>query len=302
MNYFPKNNEEISLIKFLAKYQYVNVNDLNYFFKSKKYYKTRITNLINKKLIKRINHNLVLTKHGRDYIKSIGLSCNKLNRNERYLPRLYYISNLGAFYHNNELVTFTPSFDLKDKMILTTTSRRYIGIININGIDYLTYHISKDHDKKYVSSVIYDIQKEKQFKNILILLDSGVKINNLDFTFGYNQVLILEDTIENRNKLPYINSINWHKIASHFFKNPYISEYNFCDYIDIKNRYIAYFTLFDTEKTNRINQYLRENKFKRIEVLCPKELYSKLRQEILRANYTVLNLANFIDKKRNIYE
>lgn len=302
LDYIPKHKDELSLIKFIAEYQYINLDDLPYIFSSKEYYKKRVTKLIKENLISRLDHHLILTSRGRIFAKTLGLTCNKPNRDIKYYPRLYYISGLAAFYFNSNFVSFTPSFNIKDKDVLTTSSRRYIGIININGIDYLTYHISKERDKKYISSVIYDIQKESKYRNIIVFIDTDVKIDTLNFTFGYNQVLIVEDTLENRNKLEYINSINWYKILCKIFKNPHLSEYNFCDYIDDKNRYISYFTLFDTEKINRINQFLRENKFKKIEILCSKELYSKLKQEIPRSNYTVLNIENYIDRKKNIYE
>ena len=195
MNNLPNGNEEISLIKFLAKYQYLKTSDVPYFFNSKKYYRRRITTLIEKKIIKRSNSTLTLASQGKQYIKKVlNLDYNKLNRNPTYVQRLLYISNLAAYYQNNPTVTFIPSFDLKNREILTITSRRYIGILDINGIKYLTYHISKLHDNKYIASVIFDIQKEKEFKNFIVLVDDLSKINLQDFTFGYNQVLIIKDT------------------------------------------------------------------------------------------------------------
>lgn len=48
MVYFPTNENEISLIKFIAKYQYLNVNNAKYFFDTSRYYRNRIKNLIDK--------------------------------------------------------------------------------------------------------------------------------------------------------------------------------------------------------------------------------------------------------------
>ena len=48
LNYFLKDKEEISLIKFIAKYQCLNVNSAKYFFSSSRYYRNRIKNLIDK--------------------------------------------------------------------------------------------------------------------------------------------------------------------------------------------------------------------------------------------------------------
>ena len=243
MNYFPNNNEEKELLDFIAKYQYLNVNDVKYFFNTKKYYKKRITNLVSKKFLRRIKLNLVLDELGFEYIKLLGKEYSKLNRNKKYLPRLLYLSNIGAFYHRCKTIRFIPSFLMKDKEMFTITSRKFIGILNINGIKYLTYHISKNHDKRYVASVIYDIQKERKYKNIIVFVDNVKMINRNDFAFGNNQVLIIEDTEENREKLKFLNNIDWHKALNNIYKNKvYLSEYNFCDYTDYKNRYIS--TLF----------------------------------------------------------
>lgn len=54
MSYFPTNKEEISLIKFIAKYQYLNVSDAKYFFNSSRYYRNRIKNLIDKNFLRKI--------------------------------------------------------------------------------------------------------------------------------------------------------------------------------------------------------------------------------------------------------
>lgn len=300
MNKLPNNFEEISLLKFLGKFQYLNLNDTKYFFSSKKYYKKRISNLISKKYIRKNNNNLVLADTGIKYVKSITSEYNRLNRNTRYLPRLLYISNLAAFYYNCETIKFIPSFDLKDRETFTITSRRYIGILKINGIEYLTYHISKFQDNRYISSVIYDIQKEKDYKNIIILVDDITKINTLDFTFGFNQVLIIEDNLENREKLKYLNSVNWPNIIQDNFKNSYISEYNFCDYTNYKSQYISHFYFFDTEKINRIKQFIKGNK--NIDIICDSTVKKKISKEIPDAKYTVISLDKYIDRKRNIYE
>lgn len=54
MSYFPTNKDEISLIKFIAKYQYLNVSDAKYFFNSSRYYRNRIKNLIDKNFLRKI--------------------------------------------------------------------------------------------------------------------------------------------------------------------------------------------------------------------------------------------------------
>ncbi len=130
MNYILSNEDEISLIKFVANYQYLDTNNAKIFFKSKKYYKTRITELVKYEYLRRKDTNLVLGALGIEYCKLFNYQYTELNRNQKYLPRLLYISDLAAYYHNSPEVQFTASFNMKDKQVFTTTSRKFIRCIN----------------------------------------------------------------------------------------------------------------------------------------------------------------------------
>lgn len=302
MNYFPNNDEEKSLLQFISAYQYLNVNDVKYFFSSKKYYRKRITNLVNKNFLRRVKLNLVLGKLGIEYIKMFDLYYNKLNRDQRYVPRLLRLSNIGAFYNNCKNVKFTPSFLIKDKTVFTVTARRFIGILDINGIEYLTYYVGKEHNNKYIYSVIYDIQKERQYKNIIIFVDDISKINFNNFAFGLNQVLIIEDTENNRNNLKYLNNVNWFNIVRKFYKNQCLSEYNFCEYTNYKDKYITTFFFVDTEKINRIKNFLRENKNRNVDIICNIQIKDIIKNNLPNANYIFVNLDEYIDKEINYYD
>lgn len=129
------------------------------------------------------------------------------------------------------------------------------------------------------------------------------RININDFTFGNNQVLVIEDKDENREKLKYINSVNWSKIIEKYYKNKvYIAEYNFCDYTDYKNKYISLFYFLDTEKINRIKYFLRENENKNADIICTEQLKETLQKELPKAHYITVNLEDYIEKERNIYD
>lgn len=126
MSYFLNNNEEIDLIKFIAKYQYLGVNDTRYFFSSEKYYRKRITKLIQKEFLRRTKLKLVLGKKGIQYAKVLEFEYNRLNTNVKYVERLMNISHFAAFYHKCNTVAFCPSFSIKDKEVFTITGRRYL--------------------------------------------------------------------------------------------------------------------------------------------------------------------------------
>lgn len=303
LNYFPNGYEEITLIKFIAEYQYLNINDAKYFFKSQSYYKKRIKHLVDKKLLRRIKLNLVLGELGIEYVKLFNFDYNKLNRNTKYTERLVRVASIGAYYQQSNTTNFTPSFAIKDKSIFTSTGRRFIGIFDINGIEYLTYQITKEHDNRYIASVAYDIQKEKNFKNFIIFIDDINRINASDFVFGINQILIIEDTIQNRENLQYLNSINWHKVIDNYFKNDVIlSEYNFCDYTNKKNQYFSTFYFIDTEKINRIKYFLRENENKTQIIFCNKNIEDELKKYLPTAKYIPIDLEQYIDKERIFYD
>lgn len=303
LNFFPNGEEEIALIKFVSQYQYLNTNDAKYFFKTIDYYKKRIKHLVDKKFIKRSKSYLILDELGIEYAKLLGFDYNPVNRNAKYKNRLLNLSNIGAFYHNCKTVKFTPSFSIKDKQTFTTTGRRYIGVFDINGIEYLGYQIRAEHDEKYIKSIMYDIQKEIKYKNIIILVNDIKRINFNDFCFGINQVVVLQDSEENREKLKYLNSVNWYKIINEFYKNKaYLSEYNFCDYTDYKNKYISYFYFLDTEKINRIKYFLRENENKNIDIICDSSQKEELSKVFPNAHYIILSLEKYIDKERNYYD
>ncbi len=303
LNFFPNGEEEIALIKFVSQYQYLNTNDAKYFFKTVDYYKKRIKHLVDKKFIKRSKSYLILDELGIEYAKLLGFDYNPVNRNAKYKNRLLNLSNIGAFYHNCKTVKFTPSFSIKDKQTFTTTGRRYIGVFDINGIEYLGYQIRAEHDEKYIKSIMYDIQKEIKYKNIIILVNDIKRINFNDFCFGINQVVVLQDSEENREKLKYLNSVNWYKIINEFYKNKaYLSEYNFCDYTDYKNKYISYFYFLDTEKINRIKYFLRENENKNIDIICDSSQKEELSKVFPNAHYIILSLEKYIDKERNYYD
>ena len=303
LNFFPNGEEEIALIKFVSQYQYLNTNDAKYFFKTIDYYKKRIKHLVDKKFIKRSKSYLILDELGIEYAKLLGFDYNPVNRNAKYKNRLLNLSNIGAFYHTCKTVKFTPSFSIKDKQTFTTTGRRYIGVFDINGIEYLGYQIRAEHDEKYIKSIMYDIQKEIKYKNIIILVNDIKRINFNDFCFGINQVVVLQDSEENREKLKYLNSVNWYKIINEFYKNKaYLSEYNFCDYTDYKNKYISYFYFLDTEKINRIKYFLRENENKNIDIICDSSQKEELSKVFPNAHYIILSLEKYIDKERNYYD
>ncbi len=303
MNYFPNGKEEIDLVKFIAKYQYLKISDAKNFFSTNKYYKSRIKRLIDKKILRRIKWNLVLDKFGIEYVKQCNFEYNRLNRNKKYTERLIMLSNFAAYYHNCDTVTFTPSFSIKDKECYTITGRRYIGVLKVNGYSYLTYYISEKNDNKYISSVIYDIEKERNYGNIIVFINNINRRELEDFATGKNSTIIIEDNEINRERLKHLNRVNWRKIVDNTFKEELpIASYIYCDYTDYIEKYVSTFELMDVEKMYRIKTFLDINiRHKRAIIICTKEVERLLSKYYSTADYINIDLEKHIDKKRNIY-
>ena len=98
MSYFPINEEKISLIKFIAKYQYLNVEDAKYFFNSSRYYRNRIKNLIDKRFLRKIKWTLVLGQSGMQYANNLLFNLDN-DLSERKLGNL---KELGEFMKDKE--------------------------------------------------------------------------------------------------------------------------------------------------------------------------------------------------------
>ena len=299
-NIFPTNQEEINLIKFINTYQYLSSKDLKYFF-STTYYPKRITRLIKNDILRKYKNYIVLGKNGYNFMKILNIPTKELRYQEKYSNRLKYISHLAAVMQS-KFITFLPSFLIKDKSF-TESSRKFIGIISIFGTKYLTYYITNEHTKKYINSIIYDLQKEVQHKNILILVDNLSKIDLMDFSFGFHSLIICENTDENLNKLKYIHQINWRKIINSTFKeNLHISEFNFCDYTNSSSKYVACFYFIDTEKINRIKTFMQNNIDKKVDIICDESIIKQLGQELALCNFNLVNISNFIEKEIRLYD
>lgn len=303
MNYLPKGKEEIELVKFIARYEYLQVSDAKYFFESTKYYKYRIKKLIDKRILRRIKWKLVLGDFGIQYVKLLGFEYNRLNRNKKYTERLMRISNLAAFYHKCKGIRFTPSFSIKDKQVFTKTSRRYIGILEVNGFKYLTYYISEKNDSKYITSVIYDIQKEMEYDNFIVFINDINRINAEDFVTGRHSTLIIEDNEENRKKLKYLNRLDWYKLIQNMYgEEVVLSPYYFCEYTDYKEKYISPFYFFDAEAMWRLKIFMRESPGKKFgTAICDKRTKELLEKHIPNARFVVINLEEHIDKYKTIW-
>ena len=174
--------------------------------------------------------------------------------------------------------------------------------MDINGFDYLVYYVPRKHDKRYMASVIYDMEKEREYKNFIVLTEDMQNVKMNDLVFGKNQVLVLEDNEYNREKLKYLHSVDWIRIVEDYYDNKvFLAGYHFCDYTDYNQKYVSMFYFLDTEKIYRIKSFLRENKDRNADIVCSVELENDLRREFPNAHFVGVDLERYADKERRYY-
>lgn len=192
---------------------------------------------------------------------------------------------------------------MKDKTAFTTTSRRFVGVLNIDGIEYLTYHISEINGNRYIKSVLYDIEKENNYQNIIVFVNDINRIKFNEFITGKNKILVIEDKEEQEEKVKNINNIDWTRIIEEYYGDSvYFSSYRFCDYTDNENKFVSVFDFVDTEKINRIKLFLRESKSRNQDIICSRDIEPILRRELPNANYIVLDFEKYIVEEQRYYD
>ena len=141
-------------------------------------------------------------------------------------------------------------------------------------------------------------EAHRKNRNFIVLVDDIKRINLKDFTFGKPEVLIIEDTDENREKLKYLHNMRWEWFIEDFYDNKvHLAGYKFCDYTDYKDKFVSLFYFVDTEKIMRNWLFINENKFRNATIICPKEIEELIRKELPTANYVTIELEDYIDKR-----
>ena len=178
-----------------------------------------------------------------------------------------------------------------------------MGVLNIDGIEYLTYHISEINGNRYIKSVLYDIEKENNYQNIIVFVNDINRIKFNEFITGKNKILVIEDKEEQEEKVKNINNIDWTRIIEEYYGDSvYFSSYRFCDYTDNENKFVSVFDFVDTEKINRIKLFLRESKSRNQDIICSRDIEPILRRELPNANYIVLDFEKYIVEEQRYYD
>lgn len=294
---------DTEILLFVNKHKYVKVSDFKYLYANKQYYQIKIKHFIRKNYLRKIKWYIVLGTKGKKYLESLGYNCPRISYEKTFVERQKIISSFATRYYNNKNINFIPSMDLKDKQIFTITSRKFIGLLNIDRTDYLVYYISKKHTDKYVQSVIYDIRKEHKYKNVVIFVEDLNKIDINDFIFGLDKLYIIPNTENNISLFEKIHRIDYQGMLSNMYKdNVYLSEYAFCDYYTKTGFFIFPLPFIDTEKISTIKYFIEENKSKKVDILYSKNIPIPAIGKLSGANYKPIEFYKYVKGDFNIYD
>lgn len=259
-----KNNlkkEDLKVLKFLSKYKILKVEDATLIYHTKRYYRDRVNKLISKEYVKRYKSYIILDKNGRKVLGEVGQGYIKNIKNEAYMERLKAIASIATLSIDSN-IKFEPSWLIKEKDIYTETARRYIGKIIIEGIEYLSYYISKKKEDIYIKQLLFDINKSFNYENIIIFVEGLDVINSKysNLSFGKEKTIVILNDNYNKELIKKYTDINWHEVLEEIYKKEIlISDWDKADYLLDENKYIIEMLFINTEKIEKLKWYYKEN-------------------------------------------
>lgn len=295
--------KDVEILLFVNKYKYVKVSDFKYLYVNNQYYHKKVKWLVKNKYLRKMKWYVTLGIAGKKYLEELGYNCPKISYEKTYVERQKIISTLAARFFKNENVQFIPSNDMKDKNIFTITSRRFIGMLQINKTDYLTYYISKNHTEKYIQSIIFDIRKEKKFRNVIVFVEDINMLEIKSFAFGLNKIYIIPNIEENIHLLEQIDKIDYKMMLNKLYKEKvFLSEYEFCEYCSKDSKFIFTLPFIDGEKLSAIRYFVLENKNSKVDILYSKNISLLVIDRIKNVNYIPVDFSKYIKGEFNVYE
>ncbi len=154
---------DIELLKFLAEYKTITLDNTRYIYGTKTYQEKRICRLVKEGYVSRMKHReITLGKNGRIFLNELGITIREHCRNSSNLERLKVISDIAAFTRFGNYNCFTASWHFKSKDEPTTDSRRYLGNLTFDRNFYNVYAVYGNKNDKYITSIYYDLKKEKE--------------------------------------------------------------------------------------------------------------------------------------------
>ena len=178
---------DIELLEFLAEYKTITLDNAKYIYGTKTYQEKRICGLVKENYIARLKHReIALGKKGKEFLTEFGIEIKEHCRTQNNMERLKIISDIAAFTSFYGNMHFIPSWQLKDDNHPTTHSRRYLGMQTFDKNFYNVYAIYGEKSDKYITSIYYDIKKERDIHNNIIYTNNIEKVLYHKHSFNFS--------------------------------------------------------------------------------------------------------------------
>lgn len=301
---------DVDLLEFLAEYKTITLDNAKYIYGTKTYQEKRICALVKANYIARLKHReIALGRKGKEFLIGIGKEIREHCRTPNNKERLKVISDLAAFTTFYGNMFFLPSWNLKSQDRPTTHSRRYLGMQTFDRNFYNVYAIYGEKTDKYITSIYYDIKKERDIRHTIIFTNDVEKIlyHKHKFNFDSSHLYLV----------PYNNFskeiiVHYEKIKTcmftHLSKRHEVgyTDFRYMDFLVDNEKYLKIMLFLDLNQIFGLGYFFDVNSnFKNnIYLICFEENVKYLQELLPGCNTLTITKAEveeYINKEIDIY-
>lgn len=301
---------DVDLLEFLAEYKTITLDNAKYIYGTKTYQEKRICALVKANYVTRLKHReIALGRKGKEFLIGIGKEIREHCRTPNNKERLKVISDLAAFTTFYGNMFFLPSWNLKSQDRPTTHSRRYLGMQTFDKNFYNVYAIYGEKTDKYITSIYYDIKKERDIRHTIIFTNDVEKIlyHKHKFNFDSSHLYLVPYNNFSKEIIVHYEKI---KICmfTHLSKRHEVeyTDYRYMDFLVDNEKYLKIMLFLDLNQIFGLGYYFDENtNFKNNTYLICFEENVKYLQELLpgcnNLTITKTEVEEYINKEIDIY-
>lgn len=250
-----------------------------------------------------------LGRKGKEFLIGIGKEIREHCRTPNNKERLKVISDIASFTTFYGNMFFLPSWNLKDKDRPTTHSRRYLGMQTFDKNFYNVYAIYGEKTDKYITSIYYDIKKERDIRHTIIFTNDVEKIlyHKHKFNFDSSHLYLVPYNNFSKEIIVHYEKI---KICmfTHLSKRHEVeyTDFRYMDFLVDNEKYLKIMLFLDLNQIFGLGYYFDENSnFKNNTYLICFEENVKYLQELLPGcntlTITKAEVEEYINKEIDIY-
>lgn len=297
---------DIELLKFLAEYKTITLDNTGYIYGTRTYQEKRICYLVKEKYLDRLKHREVaLGRRGKEFLVKAGIEIKEHCRNENNIERLKVISDIAAFTQFSDTMNFIPSWKIKDKNSPTQASRRYLGELIFDDDFYTAYAVYEGKKDKYITSLYYDLKKEGKYYNSIIFTDDIEKVWYHKDKFGFNgrHLYLIEYNEFNKRIMRNYDKIKSYMMGDLLEKHEVEwTDFKYMDFLVDNNLYLKIMLFLDINQIEYIANFLNQSSYygERTYFICFKEHEKYLNERIKDCNVIIIEkstVEEYIEKE-----